>query len=169
MGGRRDDYPVISLEETEGILRMVWQDGDYVKLKLRVSKRNGSGYVWDKIFGNASSPSFELHASAKRAVIASVEGEKKLRKMIQESLDCVMPYWSVAARDEDREAWHRALLSFTCAMDGWMDGWVAQFFLFFFTCFCISIIMSITGLPLCKWCLELSFTAYSLLLSYSKV
>ena len=81
---------------------MVWQDGDYVKLKLKVNKENRriSGCVWDKIFGNTSLPSFELHASAKRAVIASVEDERELRKMIHESLDYVMPYWSAAAGEE---------------------------------------------------------------------
>jgi hypothetical protein len=89
--------------------------GDYVNLKLRVSKRNGSGSsgcVWDKLFYGASSQSqrFELHAPAKRADIETVEDERKLRKMIQESLDHVMPYWSAAAGDEEREKWRRALL-----------------------------------------------------------
>ena len=92
---------------------MVWLDGDYVKLKLKVDKENGksSGYVWDQLVDNktSSQQSFELHASAKRAVIASVEDERKLRKTIQETVDCVMPYWSAAAGDGEREKCHRAL------------------------------------------------------------
>lgn len=134
---KRNNDPVISVEDLkeEGILRMVWQDGDYVKLKLKVDKKDKesrrtatrtskSGECkWDKMFGfggneasssllsSSSSPpsffEFELHASAKRAAIASVEDERRLRMVIQESLDCVMPYWSAAAQEQERERWDR--------------------------------------------------------------
>lgn len=101
---------------------MVWQaEKNHVKLKFTIKKIiRGSGCVWDKIFGDLlQQDDFELHASAKWALVASVEGEVKKKKMILESLECAMPFWSAAAdataamgdgeRMRKNEKWHRSL------------------------------------------------------------